>query len=273
VAAAVTFTFDLEDHRRDGVVRYEAIVEGVLEDLSALGVRGTFFVVAGLAKRSGTLLRRIAEAGHEIASHDLVHVAWHLRGPRQVANDLRASCEMLGDASGVPVRGVRAPFFSLTARTPWAPEMLHKLGLAYSSSVLPARNPVAGLHAAPRRPFRWSTGVLELPVPVGRLGPVMLPSLGGAYLRYLPWWAVRRLLDRPRAQALWTYAHPYDLDTAEGPSPVHDVGPVTGWILRHRRSVMRPRLLRIFSARTPGSPLVERVDLGEFDDASVWSGP
>jgi polysaccharide deacetylase family protein (PEP-CTERM system associated) len=273
VAVPVTFTFDLENHRRDGVVRYESVVEALLEDLEALQARGTFFVVADIARRSPGLVRRVADAGHEIATHDLVHIAWHSRGREQVRDDLRASCEILEDAVGLPVKGVRAPYFSLTRMTPWAPEVLDELGLTYSSSVLPARNPMAGLSTAPRRPFRWPGGVLELPVPLVELGPLALPVLGGVYLRYLPWAAVGRLIDRPRAQALWTYAHPYDLDTEEEFTRIHDAGYLTSRILWYGRKTMRPRLRRILSMGIPGEPIAERVAAGEFDDAPVWVGP
>jgi hypothetical protein len=54
---------------------------------------------------------------------------------------------------------------------------------------------------------------------VGRAGPLALPFLGGMYLRYLPRWRLRQLAASLRstddAAAVWTYCHPYDLDTEE----------------------------------------------------------
>lgn len=242
----------------------------LLEDLAAIDVRGTFFVVADLVRQSSGLIRRVASAGHEIASHDLAHVPWDARGRVNVARDLLVSRRMLEDASETPVSGVRAPYFSLTSRTPWAPEVLQEVGFSYSSSVLSAWNPMSGFAAAPRRPFRWAGGVIELPVPLLSVGPLGVPVLGGAYLRYVPWVLARQLLLRPRGQALWTYAHPYDLDTSEPFTRIHDAGLLTSALLWCRRSVMLPRLLR--SLQLPSRPLGERVAAGEFEDASPWSG-
>ena len=95
--------------------------------------------------------------------------------------------------------------------------MLGEVGFTYSSSVLPARNPLFGDPSLPATPFRWPNGLVELPCPVVRVGGVGLPYLGGVYLRALPEPASSR---RPAAasgtgQVLWIYCHPYDFDPGE----------------------------------------------------------
>jgi hypothetical protein len=51
------------------------------------------------------------------------------------------------------------------------------------------------------------------------VGPLALPFLGGMYLRYLPPWRLRKLARSlgaaGDAAAVWTYCHPYDVDTEE----------------------------------------------------------
>src|SRR4030095_5672230 len=49
--------------------RVEANVETVLELFDEAGVKATFFTLGWVAERHPALIRRAAEAGHEIASH------------------------------------------------------------------------------------------------------------------------------------------------------------------------------------------------------------
>src|SRR5690606_40321277 len=48
-------------------------VRGLLEMLDRYGARGTFFVLGWLADRKPEIVREIASAGHEIASHGWDH--------------------------------------------------------------------------------------------------------------------------------------------------------------------------------------------------------
>ena len=142
----------------------------------------------------------------------------------------------------------------------WAPEILTELGFAHSSSVLPGRNPpLYAFPGAPREPFTWPSGLIELPAPVVRAGPVSLPWIGGAYLRVLPWWVTRGAMRRSDDRILFTYCHPYDFD----PDEPYWVVPQTGrgmsrllWVGRKR---MFDRLGRLL-ADGVAPPLGERLD-------------
>ncbi len=265
----ITFTLDLENHRRDQVRRYEPITLQVLEILAERNIRGTFFVVADVARESRALIRRIAGAGHEIGFHGLEHRSWSILGPDGLAVAASEGRDILEDAGGCPVIGARAPYFSLTAETPWAPDVLAAAGYTYSSSVLPARNPMSGFVGAPRVPFRWPSGLVELPVPLASVGNLSVPILGGIYFRFAPWRAIQAMISDPRGQALWTYLHPYDLDTEEPFHQIHDAGPCVSRLLFLRRSVVQDRLLRLLTYPT-SAPLSERLRSGEFDHAQVW---
>lgn len=86
----------------------------------------------------------------------------------------------------------------------------------YSSSVLPARNPLygwPGFGAAPR----VVGGVIEAPVTVARIGPLLAPIGAGTYFRCLPMPLVRRAFAAcaGRGEAIVGYFHPYDIDTAQ----------------------------------------------------------
>jgi polysaccharide deacetylase family protein (PEP-CTERM system associated) len=218
MSRTVAFTIDVEDPRSDTTREYRVRrnVDLVLEWLAARGHRGTAFVVGSLAEEDPGIVRAFAEGGHEIALHSWTHTPLHRHDPESLTHDLRRGRALLQDLSGQRVDGFRAPIFSLTQKSPWVPRVLTDVGFTYSSSVLPARNPLFGFPDAPRVPFRWDTGLLELPAPVGRVGPLEVPFLGGTYLRVLPKMITRRLLrSHPTDSVCWTYCHPWDFDTGE----------------------------------------------------------
>src|SRR5204862_2870610 len=184
MSALVTFTLDLEDHRQSDAdeIRYPAVTRSVLDFLDARGVRGTFFVVGETAEAEPELVREVAARGHEIALHGWRHVPLtELDAPGFRADVIRGKA-LLEELAGRPVVGFRAPIFSMVPESRWTTEVLADVGFTYSSSVLPAKNPLFGDPSLPITPFRWPSGVVELPCPVVRVGPIGLPYLGGVHL-------------------------------------------------------------------------------------------
>lgn len=212
------FTLDLEDHlaRYDRTSRYPGVTRQVMRTLAESDAKGTVFVVAKIAESEPGLLREIADLGHEIACHSLDHIALD-KQPRDVLREnTRRAKHLLEDCVGREVAGFRAPIFSLVEATSWFVDDLQDMGFRYSSSVMPVRNPLYGFPAAPKTPFKWSNGLVELPCPVGKIGPATLPYLGGFYLRYMPSPIIGTLLRRAEpGSCLWTYCHPYDFDADE----------------------------------------------------------
>jgi polysaccharide deacetylase family protein (PEP-CTERM system associated) len=256
----VTFTVDVEPEGpgdRDGGA---AMTRRLMDLLEAGGGRGTFFVLGLLAAREPSLVREIAARGHEVACHGLTHRALERMAPAALLAELTEARQMLEDLSGAPVSGFRAPMFSLTRRSAWAAAVIRDAGFAYSSSVLPAWNPMHGWPGAPRRPFRFASGLIELPVPLGRLGPLAMPFLGGMYLRYLPPWRLRQFsAQNQAAPGLWSYCHPYDVDTARCRAGHGDRGALARLFLRRNRGIAAPRLAGLLEGRR-SRPLAERLD-------------
>ena len=124
---------------------------------------------------------------------------------------------------------------------------LVELGFVYSSSVLPAASPLYGWPGLPRTPFRWASGLVELPCPVVRVARFEVPFLGGAYLRVLPRAVLRYGLRRAPADAvLWSYCHPWEFDPDESFYVFDDGGWVAsriGWLNRKRMMARVERLL------------------------------
>jgi polysaccharide deacetylase family protein (PEP-CTERM system associated) len=193
-----------------------ADVEQMLALLDDAGARATFFVLGDVARRQPELIRRIADAGHEIGSHGFAHRPVGTQTRAQFAVDVRASLDALTDCVGVPVRGYRAPYFIRSPRELWAIEVLSELGIRYDASYLPLRwMPYLG-REIPRAPYRHPCGVWEFPLPTTEAyGGWNLPYAGGGFmLRFLPYATVRRFLLR-HAEGVGpavVYAHPWELD-------------------------------------------------------------
>jgi polysaccharide deacetylase family protein (PEP-CTERM system associated) len=257
----VTFTLDLEDHRPspDAEERYPALTREVLDFLDARDARGTFFVVGETADDHPDLITDIARRGHEIALHGWRHQPLTELSPESFHDDVTRGKRRLEELGEKPVVGFRAPTFSLVPDSRWAIDVLRDAGFTYSSSVLPARNPLFGDPTLPTTPFRWPNGLVELPCPVVRAGGVGLPYLGGVYLRAIPTMAstlARRHVGRD--QLLWIYCHPYDFDPGEEFWVVPDAGRLGSRLLWYNRRRTFAKIEAMLHGRA-GPPLAERL--------------
>jgi polysaccharide deacetylase family protein (PEP-CTERM system associated) len=273
VPAPITFTLDLEDHRPHPAVaaRYPEVTRGILAALGERGITGTFFVVGEIAEAEPDLVREIAAAGHELALHGWRHVVFTEQTPDGLAADVARGKALLEDLGQRDVVGFRAPTFSLVASTVWATDVLFDAGFTYSSSVLPGPSPLYGFPGAPRDPFRWPNGLVELPVPTAGLGRAQLPYLGGTYLRILPEPVILLVHRRGDRSLPWTYMHPYDVDTAEPYWVVPDAGWMSPALWVGRTSLLR-KLDRLGAGRGGfGPPLRDRLALAQttFDPRSL----
>lgn len=215
--------FDLEDVRsmipdgsgyREAVPRTTALF---LELLARHRMRVTFFVVGDVARRYPSLIREIADAGHEIACHGSDHVPLDRHDRESFRADLeRNRDDLVGAGAPVPV-GFRAPIFSLTASAEWAYDVLAERSFLYSSSVLPRSHPLYGWQRFGERPVRTDGGVWEIPISTDGVGRLGLPFAGGVYFRVLPLAVVRRFFATRRSagDAVVGYLHPYDLDVEQ----------------------------------------------------------
>ncbi len=227
--------------------RAEAGVDRLLELLSERGHCGTFFVVGWLAERQPSLVRRIADAGHEIASHTWWHRPVYQTTPDEFREDVGRTRALLQDLTGQPVYGFRAPSFSIGPDTPWAFDILIEEGHRYDSSVFPIRRPDYGDPSAPTVPYmieRPGGALLELPLATTVIAGLRLPAAGGGYFRQLPYALTRRAfqaLGRAGQSGVF-YIHPWELD----PDQPRVAAPFLSRV-RHYRGLEKtvPRLERL----------------------------
>jgi polysaccharide deacetylase family protein (PEP-CTERM system associated) len=235
--------------------RVERNTDDVLALFEEAGVKATFFTLGWVAARHPALIRRIADAGHEIASHGWDHRRVFTLDEGAFRADLEEARKAIEDAGGAKVRGYRAPSFSIDARTPWAHEVLAQEGYAYSSSVAPIRHDHYGWPGAPRFAWRPVSGsaLIELPVTTFELAGRRFAAGGGGFFRLLPYavsdWAVTRVNREEQRPAIF-YFHPWEVDPGQ---PRVAQAPLKSR-LRHytNLSAMRPKLLKLLKAHAWG---------------------
>lgn len=217
------FSVDLEDVR-ENVVNGHTYKDRVCETtflylnwLKKTNSCCTFFCVGKVAEQYPELIKEIAASGHELACHTYSHIPLDKLGKENFKKDLDKNINALLKAGANSVKGFRAPVFSLTKSTSWAYDVLSEFGFSYSSSVLPADNPLYGWKEFGETPKKVNDTILELPVTVAKFGPMVLPLLGGVYFRVLPEFI---LLNRVKKhlktnRPVLSYFHPYDADTEQ----------------------------------------------------------
>ena len=163
--------------------------------LAEEGARTTMFVLGKFAEAFPEIVRRIHAAGHEVASHGHGHVEIFKQSPAQFKEDARHSKELLEQTLGLPIRGYRAPDFSIILATIWALEILAELGFVYDSSIFPIRHPRYGIADWPSTPRRVAlpggAEIIEIPLGTLRAMGRNWPLGGGGYHRLMPGFAYR----------------------------------------------------------------------------------
>src|SRR3546814_9066820 len=102
--------------------------DAVLALFEKADFKATFFTLGWVAQRYPALSRRIAEAGHEVASHGWDHKRVFTLNAATFRADLERARIVIEDACGQSPTGYRAPSFSIDARTPWAHSVLAEEG-------------------------------------------------------------------------------------------------------------------------------------------------
>jgi polysaccharide deacetylase family protein (PEP-CTERM system associated) len=240
------FSIDVEEYfhvsafeglvRRDRWHTYPSRLASQLDVLIDLLARheatATCFTLGWIARHHPRLVRRLADAGHEIASHGTWHERLTTMTPRRFRNDVRTARTALEDACGRRVYGYRAPSFSLVRGGEWAFDVLLEEGHTYDSSLFPIRRPGYGYPGTPALPhdIRRESGVLrEYPLATLSVAGVGIPAAGGGYLRHLPFAVTQTAFRRATAvgHSAMFYIHPWELDTSQPRMPV-------GWLAQRR---------------------------------------
>jgi polysaccharide deacetylase family protein (PEP-CTERM system associated) len=180
-------------------------------------VRGTFFLLGWIARYHPEVVRSIADAGHEIASHGFWHEQVTAQEPADFLDDVRSSKCELEDVTGMAVLGYRAPSFSIIPGWEWAFDALIEAGYRYDSSLFPIRRRGYGYPSALRAPHlieRPCGTLAEFPLATTKILGYPLPAAGGGYLRQFPFAVIRRAFREAteRGESATFYIHPWEID-------------------------------------------------------------
>ena len=195
--------------------RVERNVDLILGLLDEGGAKATFFTLGWIAERHPTVVRRIADHGHEVASHGYGHERASDLSPERFREDITRAKKLLEDLCGTEVRGYRAPSFSISRRNWWAVDEIRAAGYRYSSSIYPVKHDHYGMPEAPRFPYRLHDMLWELPPTTVPLLGRNWPAAGGGWFRLLPYsvsrWLLRQVNDKEQAPCMF-YFHPWEVD-------------------------------------------------------------
>jgi polysaccharide deacetylase family protein (PEP-CTERM system associated) len=196
-------------------LRVERNTDRMLELLDQHDARCSCFVLGWVAEKCPSLIQRIAAAGHEIACHGYGHELVYELSQGEFREDVRRCQGLLEDLTGAPVRGYRAPSFSITE---WSIPILQELGFTYDSSVFPtvAHDRYGSLPGvgAGTQVVELAPGFHEVCVSCLMLGSRGLPWGGGGYFRLMPYGIFRRGVTRilRSGEPYVFYVHPWEID-------------------------------------------------------------
>ncbi|MCL4793999.1 MAG: DUF3473 domain-containing protein [Bryobacteraceae bacterium] len=229
--------------------RVEEATGRTLDLLAERSVKCTFFILGWVAERHPGLIRRIAEAGHEIGCHSYWHRLVYDLTLDEFRADTQQACEAIEAACGIRPRMYRAPSYSITKASWWALDVLAELGFTHDSSVYPILHDRYGVPGFSRHAVEVATGsgaLMEAPVATVRLpGGQVAPIGGGGYLRLLPYRytaAGLRRVNYGESAAACLYFHPWEIDRGQ---PRLAKGLIARWRTYWRLDGMEDKLRRL----------------------------
>ena len=195
--------------------RIGANMDRILSILDEHALKATFFCLGWVGEQFPQIIKRIADADHEIASHSYEHALVYTMSESIFKEDASRSRAILEDVSGKKVIGYRAPGFSVNSSVPWFFDALQDCGYRYDSSIFLADRAHGGWadfdEGMPGRKFY--DGILEIPLPAASIMGRPVFWSGGGYFRITPSW-LHKILARRTENAVF-YLHPRDLDVGQ----------------------------------------------------------
>ncbi len=225
-------TFDIEEwfHANyDGVrpdlslgSNFRANMDVLLDLCARTGSKATFFTLGYIGEHYPDVVRKIAEQGHEVASHGYAHELAYKQTRQQFHDDVKRSIDILEQIVGHQVRGYRAPSWSIVERNLDYLEVLEELGLQYDASIFPVKTFLYGIPTAPRHIHHPIVNgrelqLYEVPMSVTRLLNRNVGYSGGFYFRFFPSWLIKQAIRKANREGSPSivYLHPREVNPNE----------------------------------------------------------
>jgi polysaccharide deacetylase family protein (PEP-CTERM system associated) len=218
------FSIDLEDWYHgielplsQWARKEDRLYKGMDEIISLLdrnNTKCTFFTLGWIGEHYPELIKQLAAAGHEIASHGYAHEKVYDQTPEQFRLETIKAKDILENVSGQKVRGFRAPFFSINSNSLWALQILKECGFEYDCSISTVKTWRYGISGCPEKIFNIAElNLIEYPVSTfNTLGKKF--NVGGAYFRIFPYYFFNKTYTKNSVSKIPTmfYAHPWEYD-------------------------------------------------------------
>ena len=221
-------TFDIEDwychdcesgdkNWASKEVRIYEGVDRILDSLAKRDQKATFFVLGWLAENHPQIIRKIADAGHQIGCHTYQHELLTRFDKRQMLDDITRAKSEIESVIGKKIDMFRAPAFSITEYNLYAFDVLAELGFKYDCSIFPAHRDYGGMPSygigEPRQINHEGYLFKEFPINPADIAGRKVVFSGGGYFRLFPYWLIKKLTKQQNYTM--TYFHPSDFDPGQ----------------------------------------------------------
>lgn len=206
--------FDWDKHE----VRIYDSVRKILQELDRRNLKGTFFCLGWLAENHPTIIKEIADRGHQIGCHSYQHELSHRFTIEEFIKDTIKAKELIENAIGRKVNIFRAPGFSITKNNVWALKALVDMGFEYDCSIFPAPHDYGGMPSyGDGMPKRIDVGngkyIKEFPINIKPIAGKNIVFSGGGFFRLFPYCLINHWAKD--SSYMMTYFHPRDFDTGQ----------------------------------------------------------
>ncbi|SHH38495.1 polysaccharide deacetylase family protein [Desulfosporosinus lacus] len=180
------------------------------------GVYMTVFVLEDIARDNADVIREIMEMGHEIACHGQGHELVYNLSVEEFKEKTEKARRVLEDIVGSPIKGYRAPCFSMENEKL---DLLWNLGFRYDSSLIrfkehklynvmdmSAFEKVESMIYRKGDNFEFETPTLDI---MGK----SIPISGGGYFRLFPLWLMKWFMKKhwESEENFIFYIHPFEV--------------------------------------------------------------
>lgn len=218
----IILTFDIEEWyvekaffgaKKEKYAEYDRLLEEILHKLDEINQKGAFFCVGKLAVDFPQVVRKIADAGHEVGCHSNTHQWLNKMSYEEAYEDTHAAIDSLQQCIGKKVTSYRAPAFSIGSNNKWAFEVLAANGITCDASVFPAARDFGGFpefsKMEPTIVKYNGIEIHEFPIATAKVFGKDVAYSGGGYFRFFPYWFVER--EMKMSNYSMTYFHLGDL--------------------------------------------------------------
>lgn len=218
------YCHDVESGNKDWDKLEVRIYEGtdrILDSLVERNLKGTFFTVGWLAEHHPSIIKKIADAGHQVGCHTYQHELLTRFNKEQMYEDTRKAKMLIEDAIGKEINAFRAPAFSITKENLYAFDVLGELGFTIDCSIFPTTRDFGGMPdygvSEPRIIEHNGYRFKEFPINPGVIMGREIVFSGGGYFRLFPYWLIKKLTKKQ--SYTMTYFHPSDFDPGQPDMP------------------------------------------------------